>query len=110
MHSLLINYSNIFLFAIKKDHKSYNNFFFLNISAIIIETIIQKPIIIKKPYFKSEIIPRWTFMPRKDATIVGTEKIIVILVNIFIAWFRLLDIIVAYASDTLLNISLYIFH
>ena len=50
--------ANIFLFAIKKDHKSYNNFFFLNISAIIIETVIQKQIIIKKPYFKSEIIPR----------------------------------------------------
>ena len=43
----------------------------------------------------SPILPSGTFIPMKDATIVGIEKTIVIPAKNFITSFRLLEIIVA---------------
>ena len=52
------------------------------------------------------IIPRGTFIPIKDETIVGIEKTIVIPAKNFITSFKLLEIIVAYVSVILVRISL----
>lgn len=54
---------------------------------------------------ESPIDPNGTFIPIKDATMVGIEKTIVIPAKNFITSFKLLEIIVAYVSVMLDNIS-----
>ena len=67
---------------------------FLSHQAKISETINEIIQIIKNDKSLSPTIPSGTFIPKKEAIIVGTENTIVIAVKNFTITFKLLEIIV----------------
>ena len=69
-------------------------FFLFNQQANINDTIKETMQIIKNEKSLSPTTPNGTFIPKKDAIIVGIENTIVIPVKNFIITFKLLEIIV----------------
>ena len=70
-------------------------FFFFNINAISKDNNNDNNIIRIKLNEDEPTLPKGTFIPIKDATIVGIENTIVIPAKNFITSFKLLEIIVA---------------
>ena len=73
----------------------YNIFFRFNMNAIKRDNSSDIMIISIKLNGESPKLPNGTFIPIKEATMVGIEQTIVILARNFITSFKLLDIIVA---------------